>query len=218
MMSMMIREEADFLLVSVLWGVGLTVLYDGLRILRIAVRHAAFMTAIEDLLYWIVTFFAVFLLLFSMNDGKVRWYALAGALAGMWLYHITVSRFLVKWLGTALGFVLKYLGKLLAFAVKGLAFPVKSVGRLLKKPVRWLTIKIRDVKNDSAAGERSREGKGGSRQKKKKVPETKQKGPSGDRTGGGALLRDPSLQDKASSGQRRRLRGQRGRASGSDRR
>ena len=149
MMSMMIREEADFLLVSVLWGVGLTVLYDGLRILRIAVRHAAFMTAIEDLLYWIVAFFAVFLLLFSMNDGKVRWYALAGALAGMWLYHITVSRFLVKWLGTALGFVLKYLGKLLAFAVKGLAFPVKSVGRLLKKPVRWLTIKKRDIKKES---------------------------------------------------------------------
>ena len=36
-MSGMIRQEADFLLVSLLWGVGLTMVYDCLRIVRVAV-------------------------------------------------------------------------------------------------------------------------------------------------------------------------------------
>ena len=98
MMSGMIRQEADFLLISLLWGVGLTVVYDCLRSVRVAVRHASVAVAAEDFLYWIFAAFALFVLLFSMNDGKLRWYALAGAGAGMWLYHITLSQFLVKWL------------------------------------------------------------------------------------------------------------------------
>ncbi|MCI8466327.1 MAG: spore cortex biosynthesis protein YabQ [Lachnospiraceae bacterium] len=133
-MSGMIYQEADFLLVSLLWGMGLTAVYDILRIARAAIRHASFVVAVEDFLYWIFAAFALFFLLFSMNDGNLRWYALAGAAAGMWLYHITLSRLLVKWLGTALGFV-----------VKGLAFPLKILGRLLKKQRRWLTIKCKKI-------------------------------------------------------------------------
>lgn len=128
----MIRQEADFLLVSVLWGIGLTVVYDFLRIGRMAVRHASWAVSVEDFLYWIFAGFALFYLLFSMNDGKIRWFALAGAASGMWLYHITLSPFLVKILGAILKTMLGWL-----------IFPVKVAGRLLKKHIKWLTIKIK---------------------------------------------------------------------------
>ena len=88
----MIREEASLLLVSVIWGAAMAAAYDVLRILRRAVRHGTLAVAAEDLLYWICASFALFYLLLSQNDGSIRWYVLAGAAAGAWLYHVTVSR------------------------------------------------------------------------------------------------------------------------------
>ena len=73
MMSGMIRQEAEFLLVSLLWGAALTAVYDVFRILRTAVRHASAVVAAEDFLYWIFAAFALFVLLVSMNDGNLRW-------------------------------------------------------------------------------------------------------------------------------------------------
>ena len=128
----MIRQEADFLLVSVLFGAGLTAVYDILRIARRAVRHASAAVAVEDFLYWIFAALACFCLLFAMNDGNMRWFALAGALSGMWLYHISLSRVVVALFGTALGYLLKWIG-----------FPLKVAASLLKKQKKWLTMKIR---------------------------------------------------------------------------
>ena len=193
-MSGMIRQEADFLLVSLLWGVGLTAVYDCLRIIRVAVRHASFAIAAEDFLYWVFAAFSLFILLFSMNDGNLRWYALAGAGAGMWLYHITLSRFLVKWLGA-----------LLSLVMKGLAFPMKILGGLLKKRVKWLTIKLKkkkqDMKQSRAPGKKSREESGGRKQRKEKIPKTKQNSRHGNSSGDSSLLRNSFLQDKDTAGQ-----------------
>jgi spore cortex biosynthesis protein YabQ len=213
-MSGMIHQEADFLLVSLLWGVGMTAVYDCLRILRTAVRHASAVVAAEDFLYWIFATFALFVLLFSMNDGNLRWYALAGAGAGMWLYHITLSPFLVKWLGKAL-----------EFAIKGLAFPLKILGRLLKKRLRWLTIKIRtkgravkakhaqerEHKKESVEGDR------GGKHKRKKIQKTEQDGHSGNPSGDSPFLRTSFLQDEDIAGQGQQIRSQGDGAAGPDR-
>ncbi|MCD2492222.1 spore cortex biosynthesis protein YabQ [Lacrimispora sp. NSJ-141] len=195
----MIREEADFLLVSLLWGAGLTAAYDCFRIARTAVRHASWAVAIEDFIYWVFAGFALFYLLFTMNDGNVRWYALAGAASGMWLYHITLSPILVKIFGTIFQYIMK-----------GLAFPAKTAGRLLKKWTKCLTMKISAVwkkrkqrlqekkarreqaqkkKEDSALNEKDRGEKHGRKQKEKALQKTKQKGHSGDSPGGGPIRR-----------------------------
>lgn len=213
-MSGMIRQEADFLLVSLLWGVGLTMVYDCLRIVRVAVRHASAAVAAEDFLYWIFAAFALFVLLFSMNDGNLRWYALAGAGAGMWLYHITLSRFLVKWLGAALG-----------FALKGLAAPLKILGRLLKKRAGWITMKVKAKRRALRArraqkkGQKkeSAEGSRGRNQRKVKIQKAKQNSYRGDPAGDAAFLRHYFLQDESAAGQGQPVRSQGERAAGPDR-
>lgn len=195
----MIREEADFLLVSVLWGIGLTVLYDCLRIGRVAVRHASWAVSIEDFFYWIIAGFALFYLLFSMNDGNIRWFALAGAAAGMWLYHITISPFLVKILGTGLKYVLK-----------GLLWPVKTIGHLLKKRVKWLTIKIRmSVKKRRQRRQEKKKDRGEkdgrtqkkrTKQRRETLQEAEQKSHRRNPVGHGIAGRRGNIPDKGTAG------------------
>ena len=93
-MSMQIRFEAWLLLLSLLVGCWLMLVYDLLRVLRLMIKHSSFVMGIEDLSYWIYAGTATFMLLYELNDGGVRMYAVAGVFAGMIPYDKIVSRFL----------------------------------------------------------------------------------------------------------------------------
>ena len=86
-MSMQIRFEAWLLLLSLLVGCWLMLVYDLLK-------HSSFVMGIEDFFYWIYAGTATFMLLYELNDGGVRMYAVAGVFTGMILYDKIVSRFL----------------------------------------------------------------------------------------------------------------------------
>ena len=154
----MIRDEGSLLLRSVLWGIGLAALYDMLRILRGVIRHRQGVRSLEDLAYWCFTACSLFWLLFSGNNGTVRWYILAGAGAGAWLYHITLSPFFVRFFRWLLGRILRIL-----------IFPVKKGLHLLKNAEK--TLKIKAERNNimdrgrKVGNERTRNG----RKKQKKT-------------------------------------------------
>ena len=93
-MSMQIRYEAWLLLLSLLVGGWLMLVYDLFRVLRLMVKHSSFVRGIEDFLFWIFAGVVTFMLLYELNDGGVRMYAVAGVFAGMILYDKIVSRFL----------------------------------------------------------------------------------------------------------------------------
>ena len=95
-MNMTIHCELRLLAASLAAGIGLMAVYDGLRLFRVLVPHGNFWTGMEDALYWIGSSIVTFLLLFNQNDGILRWYAVAGVLAGMLLYNLTASRILLK--------------------------------------------------------------------------------------------------------------------------
>ena len=93
-MSMQIRFEAWLLLLSLLVGCWLMLVYDLLRVLRLMIKHSSFVRGIEDFLFWIFAGVVTFMLLYELNDGGVRMYAVAGVFTGMILYDKIVSRFL----------------------------------------------------------------------------------------------------------------------------
>ena len=93
-MSMQIRYEAWLLLLSLLVGGWLMLVYDLFRVLRLMVKHSSFVRGIEDFLFWIFAGIVTFMLLYELNDGGVRVYAVAGVFTGMILYDKIVSRFL----------------------------------------------------------------------------------------------------------------------------
>lgn len=99
-------NENVFLLHAVLLGVEITFLYDILRILRRVFVHSGIMVSLEDIAFWIYCAGEVFLLMFRESNGNLRWFAVLGALTGMYLYHRTFSPLLVKYVSGLLNSIL----------------------------------------------------------------------------------------------------------------
>ncbi|MCM1182256.1 MAG: spore cortex biosynthesis protein YabQ [Roseburia sp.] len=75
-------------------GFAMAFVYDLLRLFRRIVRHKRIFVDIEDLAFWTACFFASFTLLYYRNNGVIRFAAVLGAAAGMWLHHMTLGRLL----------------------------------------------------------------------------------------------------------------------------
>ena len=125
-------SENEFLLHALLMGIFITFVYDLLRILRRVIPHNGFMVSLEDLGFWIYCAEKVFLMMYHESDGNLRWFAVAGAMTGMFLYKKLISPWFVKYVSLGLEKVLTVLIK---------------VGSFLCKPFR-----IAGVKAGAAAG------------------------------------------------------------------
>ena len=97
-MSENIRYEVHLAALSLGTGIGLMMVYDLLRILRMAIPHNGFWTGLEDIGYWIYCALMTFSLLYEQNDGSLRAYVIGGTFLGMWIYQYLVSRKLLKYL------------------------------------------------------------------------------------------------------------------------
>lgn len=111
-MSSPVISENLFLLYSFVFGIGITLVYDVFRIFRKVCPHKRFAISAEDILFWIFCALSVFYLMHTQSNGTLRWFAVLGAMAGMFLYKKTVSDFLVKWISTGLLKVLKGIYKI----------------------------------------------------------------------------------------------------------
>ena len=123
-----INLEVKLFLASVAWGIGLVVLYDCFRIFRRIVRHNKIWAGLEDLLFWIVCAILIFRMMYRINDGAIRGFAIAGVVIGMVLYHYSVSEFLV-------GILTKVFKKCIYAGEKTIGF--------LTKPILWTARRIR---------------------------------------------------------------------------
>lgn len=119
-MSQAIMQDNIFLLHAFLMGIGVTFVYDCIRIFRRIVSHNVFWISVEDLLFWFVCAIQVFLLMHEESDGELRWFAVLGALVGMFLYKKTISTPYVKYVSIVLG---------------------KVVDFLITKPMKWLSLR-----------------------------------------------------------------------------
>lgn len=121
-------SENVFLLHASLMGVLITFVYDLLRIFRRVIPHSSFFVSLEDLIFWIYCSVKVFLLMYHESDGTLRWFAVLGALGGMFLYKKLLSGLLVKYCSLMLGKLLGIIGKLLGVLMKPLRFLGKKAG------------------------------------------------------------------------------------------
>lgn len=115
-------QESIFLLHALWTGVLITIVYDGLLVLRKTLPHNALGIALEDLGFWFFCAVYVFLWLHRESRGTLRWYAVMGALLGMWLYKKTLSGFLIKAGTFVLEKVLWVLGRFLAVLTMPMRF------------------------------------------------------------------------------------------------
>lgn len=150
-------KDTIFLLQAVSVGAAITFLYDWLRTLRKVIPHKQFAISLEDLLFWIFCGIQVFLWMYRVTNGGMRWFAVAGAVAGMWLYKKLFSRIFVTGSSWALSRVLAILVKVLGILFKPfkwILFRIKATGSRLgrgKKKILgnfkiWLKSRLRALK------------------------------------------------------------------------
>lgn len=105
-MSLEIMNESIFWIYCLLTGIAITIVYDGLRVVRRVIKHPYMVIALEDCLFWVFVSILLFLLLYHMNNGTLRWFAVFGLFAGMLLYKKIFGDFLVIFMSTVLGRIL----------------------------------------------------------------------------------------------------------------
>ena len=134
--------ENEFLLHALFMGIFITFIYDLLRIFRRVVPHRGFFVSAEDLFFWIYCGEEVFLMMYHESDGTLRWFAVLGALAGMFLYRKLVSPFFVKYVSMALNWLLRLLGRVLSWLSRPLKYLFRRTGTAAGKAGhragRWL--------------------------------------------------------------------------------
>lgn len=151
-----IRQELGLFLVSLVTGNLLVVLYDLLRIIRRVIPHRNAVVAVEDVLYWLLCGFVVFILLFHNSDGVVRGFVIGGISLGMlaWNHYIStytvepVSR-LLRWIGGKIARPLRFCGKILLRPLRIVSKYIKSsvhhIGSRIKKQIRAWKIAFRKM-------------------------------------------------------------------------
>lgn len=123
------KSENIFLIHALLMGIFITFVYDLLRIFRRVVPHAALIVSLEDLIFWVYCGGEVFLLMYRESDGSLRWFAVMGALFGMFLYKKLVSGLFVKYVSLFLNKLLEALGKIFRFVCRPFFFVGRKAGR-----------------------------------------------------------------------------------------
>ena len=138
--------ENEFMLHALLMGVFITFIYDFLRIFRRVIPHNGFLVSVEDILFWIYCAVKVFLLMYHESNGTLRWFAVLGALAGMYLYLKLVSPFFVKYVSLMLQKFLQFLKKAAGFVLKPFVMLSRKFREKMARAARRRAVKLQKKK------------------------------------------------------------------------
>lgn len=90
-MELSLKTQTVAFLITVLSGLLYGMIYDILRIFRIAVRHKSIAVIIEDILYFTVIALLTFLLALAQSRGEIRLYHIIGETLGFVIYYLTLG-------------------------------------------------------------------------------------------------------------------------------
>lgn len=150
-------KDTLFLLQAVGVGAAITFLYDWLRTIRKVIPHKQIAISLEDLFFWFFCAIQVFLWMYRVTNGGMRWFAVVGALVGMWLYKKLFSRIFVTGFGWILSRILSILCKIIRILLKPIIWilsRIKAAGGKLRKSKKkilgnfklWLKSRLRALK------------------------------------------------------------------------
>ncbi len=126
-------NENAFLLYALVMGIFVTFVYDILRIMRRVFPHGSVLTALEDLGFWVYCAAEVFLLMYRMSDGMLRWFAVLGAMVGIIVYKKLVSSWFVKYTALLLGKALEIVRRVLGVFFAPVRFVLHRIGQTAQR-------------------------------------------------------------------------------------
>ena len=142
-MGVYLAEQTTLFLKSVLLGGAFGLLYDLLRITRIALPTAKWAVFIGDVLFFKVCAAATFLFLMRTIDGQVRFFIFVGVILGLLLYFQTLS---IPIMGVSSA-VIRAVKAILRAIYRWILFPIwrifYNITVLILRPARFLGLKLK---------------------------------------------------------------------------
>lgn len=140
-----ILKETDVLLVSFFTGMILLFVYDLLRIIRRLIPHKAGFIGVEDLMFWIGCAIALFVMLYRENSGYIRGFVIGGVLAGMLVYNLAFSSWVVKGSVFILEKLLFLLSRPLVWTARLMRRPAGALKKAAKKVLRFFKKQLKKI-------------------------------------------------------------------------
>lgn len=91
-MELILAEELAVVGYAALFGVGVGILYDVFRVLRLIFRPSAVAVFVEDLIFFFITAWLTGMFIFTFHSGVIRLYIFVSAVAGAALWYLTLGR------------------------------------------------------------------------------------------------------------------------------
>lgn len=101
-MSQDVLFQAKLFAMAVVWGSGMMMAYDCLRLVRIFIRQKKWLQVSEEILFWMAASGCIYALLYQYNNGAVRNYIVCGMGTGMVLYRGMLSSVFIRGMSAVL--------------------------------------------------------------------------------------------------------------------
>ncbi|MHC1694443.1 MAG: spore cortex biosynthesis protein YabQ [Eubacteriales bacterium] len=137
-MGISITEQLTVFLYSLSVGAFICVLYDLFRILRMMFGAGKILLFLEDLLFCLLATGIIIIFLFYANSGEIRWFAMAGAFIGFFVYYNTISRFIIFLLMK----LIRLVKRVLMFIFKITIMPIIKLIKLIAGFIKKIILKI----------------------------------------------------------------------------
>ena len=131
-MNALLLEQIYIFFIFIICGVIIGIIFDIFRILRKSFKTPDIITYIEDILFWIITCVLFAYTIFTYNNGEIRLYIFIGALVGILMYILTISRYFIRFCVKIIEIIKKVIKK---FVVYPLKIILKILRKLVFKPI-----------------------------------------------------------------------------------
>lgn len=124
------------LLYALLVGIALSVFFDFFRAARKQKSYSKTAVFFQDMAFWVVATFITFLLFMARSNGEVRLYILLFELGGFFVYRLTLSPFVLRFML----FILKGTGKIFSI-YRGTVVHLADFLTVVLRKIRVLILK-----------------------------------------------------------------------------
>lgn len=145
-MNQILAVELHFFALCIIWGGLVLLAYDVLRIFRRLIKHGNILLAVEDLLFWIISGFLIFAMIYRQNNGIIRGFAIMGMSAGMLLYNQLMKDRLVNIIVKGIRILLTPVGVLIKLIKSFFVYIRKKLENALKVLLKRLKLVSRSIK------------------------------------------------------------------------
>lgn len=134
---------------SLVLGAILGLIYDFFKIDRMIFNRNVFFILLEDILFWVISAFAIFSFSVVFSNGQIRGYLLFASFLGFIIYKLTISKLFTLMI-SPFKKISNMIKKQYLSTLKFLFYHIGNTVKTVKKSIKYiLKIKIRkNIKNN----------------------------------------------------------------------